>query len=729
MFYIKVKSEFLELPSDFKVDLILENPLFLQDRIPAPYTTSFDLPMTYNVKKLLNNADRVNIINRSWEFDASVLGYGARPLFYGIVLVREIGGRFSTNFQASDDLSAIRKNMNDIDWGTIQYGVGGYAMRTNPQWAVGLPGFNVDLPMAVYKDHWEDARDDELDYTAAPIKNNVNEFPTGFEGSTLLYLNALYGQNQFFNPWGNLSGNIIPIDHEQTRYGHSPIYPQMRVAFFLKKLLNIADERNPFSEGELKKMVMTSHYHKNFRDDLIQKWAGIILDNPYPGVSDPDEMLFVKLQSHQPAFPASEALKSILNVVCATLYRVQAGPQLVNVVKLNRDLIEDPTFQNWDAYLGTKLVLSREESQGYAYGYDDFNEGEVPVDPEFQLSTVADIIAAPVNAETREQVYFIQTTGQLILKKLAPKVNSGDPDNYFYEVKHNGLSRSTVDGGYRISSTLGPLKMAPVVGIDYFSNTQAKPNTLVYMPAYEGSRNDQYKPHLMLYWGNITNGLNPPFFVPYLSYHNYTADGIRLGDLSMQWDGPDGLIENYHKRFKEWIESNRLLAKGEFIFSPNMIKDIDLSQKVLVRGKLWWIKKLTIPLTKKKIEPVQAELIEAPLPTVEMEGSSSGSGSGGGGIPTEPTGTCYTIEVSKNVFDVENDSFDVQFRRPGEALTTLSYFNFPQYFDEALIIYIYFCSDIQPILIYNEEPVDTDSIPGVFIFSGGSCLIDGECIP
>jgi hypothetical protein len=93
------------------------------------------------------------------------------------------------------------------------------------------------------------------------------------------------------------------------------------------------------------------------------------------------------------------------------------------------------------------------------------------------------------------------------------------------------------------------------------------------------------------------------------------------------------LIENYHKEFKAWIESDRLTMYGLFIFSPNRIRELDLSKKVNVRNKLWWVKKMVIPMTKKRIEPAQVDLIDARFTITETGGSgSAGSGSAGGGI-------------------------------------------------------------------------------------------------
>jgi hypothetical protein len=214
------------------------------------------------------------------------------------------------------------------------------------------------------------------------------------------------------------------------------------------------------------------------------------------------------------------------------------------------------------------------------------------------------------------------------LKKLAPKVEDTDPDEFFYEVRNSGIGRQAQESGYRISVPYGPMKMIPVINIRAFENDIVKPSEMKYLPIYSGSRTSDYKPHLMLYQGRQENPFYLDFLYPYLSYHNYAPDGTRLGDLSLAWDGPDGLIENYHKEFKAWIESDRLTMYGLFLFSPNRIRELDLSKKVNVRNKLWWVKKMVIPMTKKKIEPAQVDLVDAKVPDI----TTSGSGSAGGGI-------------------------------------------------------------------------------------------------
>jgi hypothetical protein len=734
MFYIQINGKRVNLGDDFRIDLVIENPLFLTERIPFPYTTSADLPMTPENKQLLQQAQRVNLTaaGRKWEYDGAILGFGARPLFYGLFIIQEIRQRFSWSFQASDDLSQIRSNMNKIEWGEILFGSGTYAMRTDPGW--NPTGGTTDIPLILYRNQWNLSRDGELPYTTAPIKTSDAGIPTKFtEDDILVYTNGLFAQNNFFNPWSNIAGNLVPVDYDPlttivSRYAHSPMYPQLRAYYVCKKLLGLADADNPFYQEDLYRIVLTSHYHPKFRDDLIQKWSGILLDNEYPSNLSPAETWILKLASYQPALSAAEVLKSLLNIVAGTVFRYQEPGQAIYKIKMAKDIIADMDFQDWDKLLGTKLWLSREKGQPYLYGYDDFDEEDPAIDPEFVVNTIADLLTAPVDPETNERPYYVQTTKQIILKKLAPKFEASDPDVFVYEVRHSGLARPQADTGYQITSSLSPMPMLPTVNVDLFHSTQAAPNTMAYMPIYSGGKSVSYKPHLMQYWGNIENPLNPPFQMPYLSYHNYTAGGSRLGDLSLQWDGPDGLLEHFHKDFKLWVERDKLVGYGEFIFSPYFLRDIDLAKKILVRNRLWWIKKIVIPMSKKKINPAQVDLIESQDPQPEPGAGSSGQGSspdlGSSPTPMDPTGTCFTISIDNLVFDDQADDFDIRIQRPGESLITQNY-NLFQQFEDGSTTLILVCSEIFPAFVQNGETVA--SVPGVSLAAGGACTIDGDC--
>lgn len=725
-FYIRVGNKYLDLPPDFNVDLVMECPIFIQNRTPFPYTTSFDFPLTPGNKAIFENPTRVNLSTRKWEFGGAVMGNGALMLFYGTVIVREISGKLSANFQAVDDLAEAKKPMNELDLGTYNFGLADKEARTGNYFSNTSARYKYELLF------WE-AHNNEHPFTAGPIRMTGSREKQSFDG-TELFVNILFGQNCFFNGWAFIGGNdtylkesinpsdpIIPV--------HMVMYPQIRLSELFKIVLGLPDEENPFLQGELSKLVLTTHYHPNFRDDIIIKWKGMLVDNDYPGDLDPPEEITFNLGSFQSTVTAADVLHSAMNMFCMTLFRIQDGPVTRFQIQKNMDLINDESFEDWDAVLGSKLVLSREPAQDYVYAYQEFSEKKPEIDSEFVLGTIQELLDAPVNADTKEQLYYIQTTGQLILKKQSLYWEANpELSKYSYEVKNHGLYGSNKKQGFDISVPLGPLQMVPSDNMEDLRNTASELSLYpLYQPLYSGSREPNYKPSIMLYQGMTPNGSygNELVDYPYLSYHNYSPTGTRMGELSLAWEGPDGLIFNFHKQFKEWMEKDRLRAYGEFILTAAMIRGIDLRKKVLVRGKLWWREKITIPISKKKIYPAKVDLVEAPIPGQGLPDFSNGSffepGSGGG---TPATGTCYTITIDTLVFDPGTDDFDISIQRPGQAILTQNY-NLYDQFEDGTNTLIIVCSDTAPVLIQGGSAVGF--VNGVSIESGGACATDGQC--
>ena len=720
MFYIRCKSIPLDLPVDFSTDLVIENPLLQQERVPSPYTTSFDFPQTISNMAIFENPDRVNLKTRTWEFDSCVLGYGAHVIYTGILIIQEISGSLKCNFQASDDLSRFKVPMSELDLGDYSFGMADLADRLNSISDFGLAYYNF----------FNDVNGDEKPFTAAPIKLDGSAPESRPVDGTMTFMNILWGQNNFFNGYGvggtrmRLKEGVSPTD--PSYLANAVKFPQIRISELARILLDLPDEENPFLEGEMNKLVLTAHYHPNFRDDILIKWKGALVDNDYPTGASPAEEMYFNLGSFQSTVTAAEVFRAVMNMFCMTIFPEQLETQRVYRIRYNKDVINDESFVDWNAWLGSNLILSREQAQEYIYGYADFPEKRPELDPEYIIGTIADIKDAPVNPDTSEQLYYIQSTEQLILKKLIR--NEESLDKYEYEVKYHGLEGSKAKSGFDIKANLGPLPLVPTESLYDFVNrvSNVAYSRTLYQPVFGGQMAPDYKPSVMMYQGMVDDpfGGNISTY-PYLSYHNYSPNGHRLGELSLAWRGPDGLIQNYHFQFKAWVEKDRLKALAELIMSPYNIKFIKLHQKTLLRGKLWWIQKLTIPFTIKKIEPAQAELIEAPIP-----GDNMPSGSGSIYVPDsgdpDPTGTCYTIAVDTQVFDFETDDFDVQLKRPGESITVTNWQGLPQY-DVGTEIHMNVCSEEAPTLLQSGVPVG--SVSGVSISSGGSCLVDGECVP
>ena len=713
MLYFKVRSYLMDLPADFSVELIIDNPLLTQDRIPMPYTTSFDFPLTERNKLILEQPTRINLPARRWEFDGSEMGYGAHRIFTGVVIIQEIAGRLSCNFEARDDLADLKAPMNTLDLGTYEFGSVTFADLKSP----------YSSAMTPYRNQWLQIYDDERAYTGAPIKRPSDPEQKTIDGDEL-FMNILWLQNEFFNG-PPFSSNVLGLKESidptaPSGAAHAVMYPQIRIAELARILLKLPDEHNPFLIGEMYKLVLTSHYHPNRRDDLVIKFGGVLHDGDFPVSGGPAEPLFFNLGSFQSTVTAAEVFKSVLNMFCMTIFPIQEGTNRVYRVRYNKDVINDESFVNWDAWLGSKLSITREMAQDYVYGYSDFSERRPKLDADTIIGTIDQLAAASVDPDTGEQAYYVQTTRQLINKKLR---NIDWPEaKYDYEVKYHGLEGSEAESGFDIRATYGPLPMSLTRILQAYYN---RVNNLAYeqeayLPLYSGQSDPDFKPAIMLYHSGIGPSLRP-----YLSYHNYDTEGNRLGNLSLAWNGFDGLIQNFHYQFKAWHEQDRDKVFGLFLIPPYQIRFIDLAQKVLVRNKLWWVQKISIPFTRKKMEAADVYLVEAPIPGENMP-PSSGSIPDPGSETPDPTGTCYTITVDTLVFDPEADDFDVQLKRPGEAISVTNWQLLTQY-DEGSDTLIFVCSEEAPILIQSGSSVG--SVPGVSMESGGACVTDLSCVP
>lgn len=107
-----------------------------------------------------------------------------------------------------------------------------------------------------------------------------------------------------------------------------------------------------------------------------------------------------------------------------------------------------------------------------------------------------------------------------------------------------------------------------------------------------------------------SSGVGADFYYPYIYRHNYTANGSRIGDTSLSWSGQDGLLERYHKPYKAWIERDKRVVKADILLTNLDLHNFDLSRKVHIQGRNFFIKELSITLTPHTIEPAEVEFVE-----------------------------------------------------------------------------------------------------------------------
>lgn len=63
--------------------------------------------------------------------------------------------------------------------------------------------------------------------------------------------------------------------------------------------------------------------------------------------------------------------------------------------------------------------------------------------------------------------------------------------------------------------------------------------------------------------------------------------------------------------FKSWIEKDKIKFSGSFLLSAIDIRDMDITEKVHVDGRNFFIEKLQFTIYNDHISPVMTDLIEA----------------------------------------------------------------------------------------------------------------------
>jgi hypothetical protein len=107
---------------------------------------------------------------------------------------------------------------------------------------------------------------------------------------------------------------------------------------------------------------------------------------------------------------------------------------------------------------------------------------------------------------------------------------------------------------------------------------------------------------LLLYSGvrkTVDGSKDYPFVSPY-----------KNDNISLKWDGADGLLNKYHLDFKNWIERTKTKATGTFLLSPLDLNKLVITDKIHVQGRNFFIEKMQYVIRKDKIDPVIIDLVE-----------------------------------------------------------------------------------------------------------------------
>jgi len=605
MLKLKVNGYNLNLAEDIAINLTIENPLITTDRIPIPGSLSFELEPTPTNLKATNYPNRVTVapIDLSSEFE---LSFGPVIFLKGTFMVLGFDKKIKCQVVGVTLSDYAKKSLKDVTLQRYDFGRGtenypnfttsgsyGYAFAQKIQQSI--PGTDLFVAPPV--------RIAGVEYDRT---NGGNGRPDR-GGSTTAGENGLVMADQMYLNYFNPRAKT----YWPQSFWHPWIYPMPKVSYVVDYIFDKVLEVNPFLTGELSKLVLVTSFHRNWP-------RRILLDNDFPRLpmvpgtggrptrvpvsSIPDQYkadTFFRLESFLPDMPSSEFLQSILKMFCATLYPVSGKLRLM----YNKDIFASTAVDSWSDKLTGRLSTELMDLQTYMYGYSGVDSDDEVIG-EFSVNSVQDLINLDVT-EINGALINVATTGQVFRKT----VKEGTA---FYDLENSGLGgQKEGDNTFDMVSQMSPLKMSLNKYWWIDTSTTTLPKLDWYVPEMGVNRESRPVTTSVMFYHGLKSTFTAGDEYPFLTSHNYDHFGNRLGDISLSFNGPDGLIAKYHTVFKAWVEKKKIKASGTFLLSALDLKELDLSKRKNIQGKNFFIDKINITIRKHIIDPAQIDFIEA----------------------------------------------------------------------------------------------------------------------
>src|SRR5690606_22478205 len=110
MLEIIINGQSLDLPPDIQINLTIENPFVTEDRIPIPYSLSFDLPPTPKNLRLFKYPNRIATGFNVGDYDCTIRFQGLN-ISIGILTVTKFDQRIQANFRGAEVTDYLEKKL------------------------------------------------------------------------------------------------------------------------------------------------------------------------------------------------------------------------------------------------------------------------------------------------------------------------------------------------------------------------------------------------------------------------------------------------------------------------------------------------------------------------------------------------------------------------------------------------------------------------------------------
>lgn len=643
MLEILIDNTALDLPSDIAINIVMENPFMAEDRIPAPYSLSFEIPGTAHNLALFGFPNRLGVYNNSYTGFSkknATIRYNSLSLLKGHITLTNVSSTLKINFVGIDFNDNIRIPLYKLDLGR-QYFPGEYddVDFTDPsnfaysylQWANSLVNTSrqdyIAAPLVVASENQPYTVYTPMFGDLANRYEYIDKYTwkLPFRFNDLEHINAYnVKESTFLIEKKSSASYFIPI-----RKAVSSIFPVFRVGYILDKIFSSLLLNNPFSTGDLFDLVMPTYFFSQWKprvqnDALANTDYPPMVSNPRPNSTTPfPSQPYVELADFLPDYNANDFVVQLLNLFCATMIPYRGKLR----IQLNNSILSAIPTADWTSKLIDIPELYQEPGKEYEYGYRDDSDSEIEEQIDATVATIYDMISKPFTLDADklyQEIFHITSTGQIIRKYASEvKVNRVAPNGETTEVQIQYTLLKNNFGGNKATSEVkfdvkSGIRVLPDMPARYFQNTENNPTVAGSLKEYQAPAflniDRSVRPsevHLTFLQGVYhVHGDSPGVTTKYpiLSSHKMPGEPH---NKTLAWNATNGLYDKYHIDFKSWIEKNKLKLKGDFLLSYMDLHNLDISEKVHVNGRNFFIEKLQFTIYKDHISPVITELTES----------------------------------------------------------------------------------------------------------------------
>ncbi|WP_312139509.1 hypothetical protein [Sphingobacterium sp.] len=662
MLDILVNNISLDYHSDIQISLTIENPMLLEDRIPLPYSISFELPPTPKNLQIFGFPNRIG----SYKDESSLSTFPCVIRFSAIIIAKghlkliSYFDSIKVQFVGSDVNEDLNKKMFDFDFGretfagsfdTFDFENSNNFAHNYKIWAEdaskGLNEKLVVAPLAFSSNAPEPKLKTSADYYKGTFPFHYSS--VFYQRNIFLHAGYIiphwhqdFAWLNMFNP-SNQTFSITGSPMLNVTLAHANIFPLFRLSWMLSQIFTNGLFINAFNDSILDDIVVPTFYFPKWTErhsgmgsysktqatppmTSNLKWKdenGFVYpdansyDTLYPKY---DESPFIDYSEFLPDVFVNEFLKEILKLFSFQLIMVRGRFGIIS----SNEIMSAPVKNDWSSKMIGRPEFSIFQSRQYKYGYSEKSEAQISdVRSISEVETLYDLSAIELDPKEDEddiRTYFVKETNSYyqmkgILSKFGRSGGTNQPFDDEVLLTIEVLGEKTTDTGEVTKSTYSsetkivkPLMVPAPHFVTLDRTSPGYPETYFYkLPLIVGDRAARPQSiSLLIFQGD--KAIDKPIGSITPKFPSVTN---KTENLSFDWDGENGLIEKYHSSFKNWIERDKLKVSGTFLLNPIDLHQLDISAKTHIQGRNFFFEKIQITIGKSSISPALIDFVEA----------------------------------------------------------------------------------------------------------------------